>query len=424
MRISFVSANRQRLPDAVIPLGLLQVMANLPERHDKRLVDLLWEAEPLEVLAEHLAEFQPELVCVGLRNLQSNDYSGIGANLAWYRQVMEAIRATSSAPVILGGAGFSVMPERLMEELRPDHGIAGEGEHRLAALVEALEGEGSATPGLQPAAPPFTDFATLRAPGREAVDPRYYATVGIDSVQTKRGCPLGCTYCTYPKIEGRRYRMRDPGAVVDELEAALAQRSPSHFFLVDSIFNLPRSHAAAVCEELVRRDWQVPWTCYAHPAGFDPDLAALMRRAGCTSVEIGSDSGSDRILQRLHKGFTAEQIQAAHQVCADAGILDCHTWILGTPGEDLSDVEATLDLIDSVEATAHILGVWQDEAEAFEPELARQRLEFRQSIDRLLQERARPRWVVQHLGINYNPRVFRILRRAGRTGPLWMYLRD
>src|SRR5262249_3464484 len=164
-----------------------------------------------------------------------------------------------------------------------------------------------------PPEPRFLDMDALPVPDRRLVDARYYERYAIDSVQTKRGCPLRCEYCTYPRIEGRVGRARLAAAVADEMFRALEdQPRIAHFFVVDSVFNLPRAHAKSVCRELTGRGWTVPWTCYANPLGFDAEFAELAKRAGCAGMEVGSDSGSERVLERLRKGFGVAEIRRLH----------------------------------------------------------------------------------------------------------------
>jgi radical SAM superfamily enzyme YgiQ (UPF0313 family) len=139
MRIAFISANREKLPDAVIPLGILSVMAATPARHEKLFWDLCFEPDPLETVARKLRESQPDLVAIGLRNLQNMDYTNITTNLDAYRQLVRTVRAISPAPIVLGGGGFSVMPIGLMEDLGADFGIAGEGERAFPQLLHELE---------------------------------------------------------------------------------------------------------------------------------------------------------------------------------------------------------------------------------------------------------------------------------------------
>ena len=440
MRIAFVSGNREHLPDAVTPLGLLYVMASTPERHERILIDLCFEPRPAEALARALAEARPDLVALGMRNIQNNDYAGLSDNLDYYAELIAVARASSGAPVVLGGAGFSVMPAELMQRLQPDYGISGEGEEAFPRLVEALEHGGAGLDEIgalhrlsaqgvvsNPRSTRFLDMDALPVPDRKLVDRRYHAEYGIDSVQTKRGCPLHCAYCTYPTIEGRVGRVRRPAAVVDEMFHALAdQPAIRHLFIVDSVFNLPTAHAKNVCRELIARDWRIPWTCYANPLGFDREFAELARAAGCAGMEIGSDSGSERVLLNLKKGFTREHIRRLHAHCVAAGLPDCHTFILGTQGETLDDVHETLDFIVELDPYGAVLMIWVDDYEALDPKLRAERVALRREIEALLLARKDqyPHWSIPALGIHFDEKLFAYLRRKGRHGPLWQHARE
>ena len=443
MRIAFVSGNREKLPDACGPLGLLYVMASTPRRHERALFDLCFEPQPEEALQRWLERTPHELVALGMRNVQNNDYSGINDNIAYYRGLIDAARRVSDAPIVIGGGGFSVMPAELMEHLRPDFGISGEGEQAFARLVDALEVEG--TEGVaaldaigslfrfvggvvvgNPPEPEFLVMDDLPVPDRSLVDDRYSTRYGIESVQTKRGCALRCDYCTYPLIEGRVGRVRRPEAVADEMEAVMAARPETrHFFIVDSVFNLPRRHAKNVCRALIDRDWSVPWTCYANPLGFDREFAELAVRAGCAGMEIGSDSGCEEVLKRLRKGFGTAEIRRLHETCRDTGLPDCHTFILGTQGESLGDVARTLDFVRDLDPFAAIMMIWVDDHEALEPALRVKRMALREQIEAMLSACTpdHPNWIIPPMGVNFDAQVFRRLRRGGLHGPLWQHLR-
>jgi len=438
MRIAFVSGNRETLPDAVIPLGLLYVAASTPEHHEKRVWDLCFEPAPHAALAAHLQAWPPDVVALGMRNIQNNDYSGTADNLNYYKTLIATIRSCTAAPIVLGGGGFSVMPAALTRHLQPDFGISGEGETAFGHLLEALQrgdGDFSQVHNLHrfidgavistPPAPAFQMLDALPVPDRRLVDPRHYAQYGIDSLQTKRGCALKCDYCTYPLIEGRTMRTRDPAAVVDEMQLSL-QRVPNlrHLFVVDSVFNLPPSHAKAVCRELIARNWQLPWSAYANPIAFDEELAELMVAAGCAGVEIGADSGVDAVLDRMKKGFRSEAITRMHAICERAGLKDCYTFILGTPGETIGDVRETLDFCVELNPFAAILMVWLDDEETLDPLLASDRRALRGEIKELVQQRANdfPRWIIPPLGVNFDPALLAMLRKMGKSGPLWQHI--
>lgn len=211
-----------------------------------------------------------------------------------------------------------------------------------------------------------------------------------------------------PAIEGRVIRQRAGDAVADEWESMLAMHPAiGHVFVVDSVFNLPPRHAREVCEALVARGLRTPWTCYINPVRFDQDLADLMARAGCAGVEIGADSGTDAGLARLNKGFDTERIRATSRTCRRAGIKDCHSFILGTRGETLAEVERSLDFIEELDPFSVILMAYKDDREAVNPELARRLSEFRGGVLEAIAKRAAShvRWVVPTLGLRFGQRL-------------------
>jgi radical SAM superfamily enzyme YgiQ (UPF0313 family) len=204
------------------------------------------------------------------------------------------------------------------------------------------------------------------------------------------------------------------------------QPAIKHFFIVDSVFNLPKSHAKNVCRELIQRDWQTGWTCYANPLGFDEEFAQLAYEARCAGMEIGSDSGCNHVLEKLRKGFTIDHIRRLHDICKDAGIPDCHTFILGTEGETMDDVRQTIDFIVELDPYSAIIMVWVDDYETLDPQLRKQRMKLRTKINTLLLDHQNdfPHWSMPGLGVNFDEKLFRVLRRSGRDGPLWQHLRS
>lgn len=442
MRIAFVAANRELLPDPVIPLGLLSVLEACPERHERHVLDLCFEPDPVGALRSLLRDVRPDLVAISLRNLQSADYSDASENLDAYRALVEAVREQTPAPVVLGGGGYSVLPGPLLDALGADFGIAGEGEGVFRDLVAALEAgghdldrvdglyrrvNGRAVPPSRPAA--FLDLSMLGFVDRSRVDRRHYERSGIESVQTRRGCGLKCSYCSYPSIEGRASRLRPVTTVADELEH-IREVAPevSHFFVVDSVFNLPQAHAFAVSDAIRERRIELPWTCYANPIGFTLALAERMAAAGCVGMEVGADSGDDGVLLRLQKGFDTTAVRRIHEIALEAGLLDCHTFIVGTPDESLDEVRRSLDFIADLDPHAAIVMVWNDDAETLAPAArspARsERAELRGQILELLDRASahQPRWVVPPLGRRFDARRFALLRRRGLRGPLWQHI--
>lgn len=432
MRILLISANRERLPQPVVPIGMLSVAAALGPEHEVRVLDLCFEADPLDAVTRALDEARPEVVGVSIRNLHTNAYNGTEGLLEGYRGVVERVRAWGPAVVVLGGAGFSLRPETLLGELGADHGVVGEGERAFRGLVDALAagqkppalvyGEATSTTGAVRLGrgPLGSDLDLLPRPARQFVDARYYAFDGTDNVQTKRGCAFTCAYCDYPDLEGRKVRVRDPRSVVDEVIERAQAPGVSHIFFVDSVFNVPRSHALAICRGLIERGSPVPWVCYGSPAAFDDELVEAMARAGCQGVEIGSDTGTERMLTKLRKPFDLQAILDTRALFVRHDILDCHTFVLGALDETPDEVQQTLDFVDRLGPDLAVFIVFMEDRESLTVHRAR----HREAILELLAREApkRPGWVVPELSIRFGEKLSRAVSRSKLRGPSWLRL--
>ncbi len=247
-----------------------------------------WQA----AVDERLRGASFDAIGVTMRNIDDTSFSSREFFLPGFKEVTDRLRQRSSAPILLGGSGFSIMPEDVLSFCGLDLGIVGDGEACLPLLVRCLvEGGGwQAVPGLvyreggrfRRVAPEWQPMDGAGAPPRTAVDNRrYLAEGGMGSLETKRGCPNGCIYCVDAAGKGRRLRCRSPRAVVDEIQALLAQGIDC-IHLCDAEFNLPASHAEEVCREIVARGLggRIGWYAYASPAPFDSATAALYLRAG------------------------------------------------------------------------------------------------------------------------------------------------
>lgn len=430
MRVLLVSANREKLPQPVIPLGVLYVAAALKARFDVDVLDLCFEDDPHGALRARIAAFSPDVVGLALRNLHDNSYGDTSAMVAEYAAFAATIRASTRATLVLGGAGFSLQPERLMRELGADHGVVGEGERAMTELVAALA-EGRTPPRLMSAdavagAPvavgkgPRAPLDGLAPPAREFVDARYYEFDGTENIQTKRGCAFSCAYCDYPDLEGSKVRLRSPALIADEVAARAAHPSVSHVFFVDSVFNVPRSHALAICHELEVRGAPLPWVAYVSPVGLDDEVADAMARAGCVGAEIGTDTGTEAGLVRLRKPFDLADVWRTRRAFVAAGLRDCHTFVLGAEGETLDDVKATVDFVDALDPFMAVFLVFSEDRESRSPGHAKNRDE----ILAWLGEAARSRrgFVVPELGIRFGAKISRIVRARRLRGPAWLHL--
>lgn len=332
-RILLVSSNINREPYPVYPLGIAIIAAALAEAgHVVEQYDFLASGESEEGFRARIRGFDPDYVCLSLRNLDNCD----SINTAKYpdiaRRLVEVVRESTRAPVVIGGPAFSIMPDDLLAYTGADHGIVGEGERLVCDLIKDLE-EGKKPPPLL-RNDRLLDGAAIPSPRYSAELIGFYmAESGMVNLQTKRGCPHGCIYCSYPTLEGSRYRARDPGIVADDMERVKTDYGVDSFFLTDAIFNDAQGHYLAVAEEILRRGLTVRWCCYMRPEGVGRPEIALLKRAGLYAAELGTDAASDATLDSLGKGFAFSDVLEVNRAFVAEKVPCAHFVMFGGPGE-------------------------------------------------------------------------------------------
>ncbi len=377
-RVLLVSSNRERQPMPVVPNGVACVAAALDAAgYDVRVLDLCFARRPLDAARRAARDFRPDVIGLSVRNIDNSDLVALRHYTPEASGILGALRESApGARVIAGGAAFGVAPASLFEELGVDYAVAGDGERATVAIMDSLAA--GRAPGAIPgvvrrdggriALTPAGGGATLRtsrddSPGTPLdgsldtsldslpathmhrwLDLRAYERRGgTVPIQTKRGCVFKCVYCTYLNVEGWGYRLRDPEAVVDEMAELVREARVRNFEFVDSTFNSPPRHAAAVCEAIVRRGLEVKLdTTNFTPASVPPYLLEPMRRAGFRWLGITAESASDSVLEKLGKGFDAERVHRVAEDVERAGMGVLWIFLVGGPGETRETLAETL----------------------------------------------------------------------------------
>ncbi|MEO6325476.1 MAG: radical SAM protein [Thermoanaerobaculia bacterium] len=375
-RVLIVSTNRERTPFPVMPVGPALVAAHAQRAgHDVRVLDLMFEKDPEQAASHAVASFDPEVIGVGMRNIDNSDLIETKYYVPDVERMLGAIRsAAPRTPIVLGGAATSIEPEALLGLWGPagsfaagrsaplvDMILTGDAEKRFPLLLDRLlsgapadDVSGLCRPGPDGGArwnriglaEPIDDLADARL--FDVVDVKRYARAdGVYPIQTKRGCAFTCTYCTYGSLEGLRTRYRPVAEIVDEIERA-ADRGVVHFEFVDAVFSHPPVQARAVCEELIRRG--LPRRIALTASGFNPvgvteALVALMKRAGFRSLSATVEGASTTMLRRMQKGFEAEDVARIAEWLPRHGIPAVWIFLIGSPGETLETVDETFTFI-------------------------------------------------------------------------------
>jgi radical SAM superfamily enzyme YgiQ (UPF0313 family) len=357
MRVLLISANTEKIHMPTLPLGLACVAsATQKAGYDVAMVDLMVEKDTRSALKEAIEGFSPDIIGISVRNIDDQNMENPIFLLDPVKEIVAGCRSLSGARIVLGGAGYSLFPESALSFLGADLGIQGEGEVVFPELIERME-RGASLSGLSGLYVPSHGFQckrtftknldTLPLPDTDLWPIPSQKEKLWMPVQTRRGCPLSCSYCSTEVIEGRVMRRHSPEAIVQWM-ARWRRAGIRQFYFVDNTFNLPPSYAKKICRNLIDHGLNIKWWSILYPKQVDKELVGLMAEAGCEQVSIGFESGSERILKNMNKRFTPKEVHQISERLSEYGIRRMGFLLLGSPGETRESVEESLVFADSV----------------------------------------------------------------------------
>ena len=322
-KLLLVSANQYTDPSPVYPLGISYLETYLREKMpglDIQLFDFAVNS-PADY-ADYLQTYTPDYVGISLRNIDDVNMYRQESFFKHYSAIIDTTRRCSRSTIIIGGPGYSIYPRLLFEYLKPDFAIYGEGEESFYELLKALESKAdyAAVEGLV-----YADNSATRVneKKRYCPDPKvcfneglldfYWKHGGMLNIQTKRGCPYQCIYCTYPLIEGSTVRTLDAGRVADTLADLYFKKKIDYVFFTDSIFNINNAYNLELAERMISKKMGLKWGGYFNFANLDEKLLRVLKQAGLMHIEFGTDSLSDTTLKKYGKPFTVADILEAIQ---------------------------------------------------------------------------------------------------------------
>lgn len=287
---------------------------------------------------------------------------GIYGNLMTRRTVLEiAARARAAGwRVILGGPEPANYAAEYLQA-GADVIVAGEGETVLERLLET-DMEPACWPGIQGIFFLAADGSVVRTgserlianldgqpwPDRERVDIDAYVRAwrehhgkGSVSLITARGCPYRCNWCSH-SVYGTTHRRRSPRGVADELQWIIERYQPDIAWIADDVFTIHHGWLFEYAAELKRRRISIPFECITRADRLNARVAETLASLGCYRVWIGSESGSQRILNAMQRGVTVQQVQDAVALCKQNGIQTGMFLMWGYDGEEIADIEATV----------------------------------------------------------------------------------
>jgi anaerobic magnesium-protoporphyrin IX monomethyl ester cyclase len=291
---------------------------------------------------------------------------GIYTNLITRRSVLEVIAAArqSGWTVILGGPESANYPGEYLRA-GADVIVIGEGETALAELLPSLASVGrrglAAIRGIvytndageivrTPERTKIADLDALPFPDREAIDHQKYLDVwrkhhGAGSINliTARGCPYRCTWCSHA-VYGYSHRRRSPANVAEEVAGIVARYHPDQLWYADDVFTISHPWLQQYAAELKRRGLFLPFETITRADRLHTEASVrALKELGCYRVWIGSESGSQRVLDAMQRGVTVEEVRTAVRLAQRHDIKVGMFLMWGYEGEEIEDIAATVE---------------------------------------------------------------------------------
>ena len=296
---------------------------------------------------------------------------GVYANLMTRSNVLEILGVAKEAgwKTVVGGPEPGAYAEEYLDA-GADVVVIGEGEITTEELLPVLHSERAGSKALLQSLAKVTGIAFKEVdgsvhrtpprdqipqidnqpwPDREAVDIDRYVRAwrehhgqGSVSIITARGCPYHCRWCSHG-VFGKTHRRRKPALVVEELEWLVNRYQPDMFWIADDVFTIHPGWLDQYAAEMRRHTLKLPFECISRADRLNPHVMDTLAELGCFRIWIGSESGSQRVLDAMQRGVTVEQVRTAVALAKARGIKTGMFLMWGYEGEDLDDIEATVE---------------------------------------------------------------------------------
>ncbi|OHB89737.1 MAG: hypothetical protein A3D13_01460 [Planctomycetes bacterium RIFCSPHIGHO2_02_FULL_40_12] len=344
---SYGKIDIESLDFGVPPVGLAYIGSYLKSAGcDVRLVDLMFSTSNWEEVRTLIHKESPKWLGISATTPQINEA---------FTTAKIAKKLNPDMQVVIGGIHASALPEETLSNENIDILVYGEGEMTMLELVEGkvidqIEGiyykrdqkiiknpPRSLENDLDKFPYPLYEDLPLERYGGEHVG----ATLGIIS---SRGCPYQCTYCAANTIHKRKFRKRSIENIVGEIEKFKHLFKVTKFSFYDDTFTLDKNRTVAICEAIMKRDMNLEWNCITRGDSLTKPLLEIMKKAGCSMVQIGIESGSNEILRKAKRRETVEEnLQAVHWA-KQAGMEVVGLFILGLPYETEETIKQTIEI--------------------------------------------------------------------------------
>lgn len=295
----------------------------------------------------------------------SPDMVGVAVTTGGYGSALNVARLVKDydpdVPVVFGGPHPTILPEKTVKNREVDYVVRGEGEITFLELVRnydsgkmdgclgiTFEREGKVIHNSD--RPLIRDLDSLPFPARHLLLNRNeYASSDFGSLFTSRGCPFSCIFCASHKIWGRRVRYRSANNVIDEVKSVYEAFDTRNFRFEDDNFTLNRKRLEEICNLLIKEKLDISWYCETRVDLINEEIVKKMKKAGCTSVSIGVESGDPQTLRKIKKAITLEQVYKATHILKENNIFLAAFFMVGFPWERKEEILRTVSLMKDID---------------------------------------------------------------------------
>lgn len=335
----------------------------LVESHEKFIKGLHTEEHFIWKEVEHyLRKYNPTLVGMGTTTTKMRSALTIAKIV---KQVNPTIK------IVIGGLHATTMPEDILKSKDVDFVVRGEGEFTFLELIQALEKNASYTEikGLSyknqsqqfvhnSERPYLENLDELPFPNKSLIIDEQKEKATYRIIFCSRGCPYRCNYCNTASIWGRKVRYHSVQRIVAEMKKIKQEEKTNSIQFFDDTFTLYPKWVAALCNEMIKEEVNMTWSCLTRIDKLDTATLTLMKKAGCTGIAMGVESGSQRVLDAVKKDLTLEKIMQGQKIINEVGIPWDAFIMLGMPYETKEDMRATITLMKKLQCRSLILSVF------------------------------------------------------------------
>ena len=298
---------------------------------------------------------------------QSPDIVGISAMATQYGSALNIAKVAkefdSDISVVMGGAHPTALPEETLKNEEVDFVVRQEGEYTFLDLIKKLESKGNLRDVLgityrengeivnNPNRPLIQNLDDLPFPARHLVlDKENYPPGVFGKIFASRGCPYNCIFCAPKKTWGKKVRYRSPKKVIEEIKHVHESFVTPSFTFNDADFLINKKFVSDICDLIIEEGLVVGWECSAKASEITQDIIQKMVNAGCHTISVGVESGSNKTLDNAKKGVTTDNIKEARRILKENFVVYCAYYMIGFPWETKEDVEKTVSFMNGLDS--------------------------------------------------------------------------